>query len=81
MKYRKRPVEIEAIRYDGKNSDEVKEFCEKFPFIKETTLRWQIHQKEVLGVSEAFIKPFGQRKILVDVRQYFKKMREKKRGR
>lgn len=54
----------------------VKEFCEKFPFIKETTLRWQIHTKAALGISDVFIKPFGQRKVLVDVERYFQLMRE-----
>lgn len=54
----------------------VKDFCRKFPFIKETTLRWQIYTKASLGISEAFIKPFGQRKVLVDVQKYFQLMRE-----
>ncbi len=39
----------------------VKEFCKKYPFIKETTLRWQIHTKDALGISDVFIKPFGQK--------------------
>lgn len=27
MKYRKKPVEIEAIKWDGNNIDEIKNFC------------------------------------------------------
>jgi hypothetical protein len=64
-------TQIEVPVYLG-----VKEFCEKFPFIKETTLRWQIHTKAALGISDVFIKPFGQRMILVDVKRYFQLMRE-----
>jgi hypothetical protein len=54
----------------------VKEFCKTFPFIKETTIRWQIHTKAALGISDVFIKPFGQRMVLVDVKLYFQLMRE-----
>lgn len=64
-------TQIEVPVYLG-----VKEFCKKFPFIKETTLRWQIHTKVTLGISDVFIKPFGQRIVLVDVQRYFQLMRE-----
>ena len=64
-------AQIEVPVYMG-----VKEFCKKFPFIKETTLRWQIHTKAALGISDVFIKPFGQRMVLVDVKRYFQLMRE-----
>lgn len=64
-------TQIEVPVYLG-----VKEFCKKFPFIKETTLRWQIHTKAALGISDVFIKPFGQRMVLVDVQRYFQLMRE-----
>ncbi len=57
-------AQIEVPVYMG-----VKEFCKKFPFIKETTLRWQIHTKAALGISDVFIKPFGQRMVLVVQRQ------------
>ena len=64
-------AQIEVPIYMG-----VKEFCKNFPFIKETTLRWQIHTKASLGISDVFIKPFGQRMVLVDVQRYFQLMRE-----
>ena len=64
-------AQIEVPMYMG-----VKDFCKKFPFIKETTLRWQIHTKATLGISDVFIKPFGQRMVLVDVQRYFQLMRE-----
>jgi hypothetical protein len=64
-------AQIEVPVYMG-----VKDFCKKFPFIKETTLRWQIHTKAALGISDVFIKPFGQRMVLVDVQRYFQLMRE-----
>ena len=64
-------AQIEVPVYMG-----VKEFCKKFTFIKETTLRWQIYTKAALGISDVFIKPFGQRKVLVDVERYFQLMRE-----
>ncbi len=54
----------------------VKEFCQRFSFIKETTIRWQIHSRDTLGISEVFIKPFGQRKVLIDVSRYFQLMKE-----
>lgn len=56
---------------------EVKDFCREFSFIKETTLRWQIYSKDSLGISDVFVRPFGQRKILVDVEKYFALMSEK----
>ncbi|PIS01136.1 MAG: hypothetical protein COT84_03980 [Chlamydiae bacterium CG10_big_fil_rev_8_21_14_0_10_35_9] len=54
----------------------VKEFCKKYPFIKETTLRWQIHTRDSLGIAEVFIRPFGQRMVLIDVERYFLLMKE-----
>lgn len=54
----------------------VKEFCKKYPFIKETTLRWQIHTRDALGIAEVFIRPFGQRMVLIDVERYFQLMKE-----
>jgi len=57
----------------------VKEFCQRFSFIKETTIRWQIHSRNTLGISEVFIKPFGQRKVLIDVSRYFQLMKEQGR--
>ena len=64
-------TQIEVPVYMG-----VKDFCKKFPFIKETTLRWQIYTKAALGISDVFIKPFGQRMVLVDVQRYFQLMRD-----
>lgn len=51
----------------------VKDFCQKFPFVKEAALRWQICSREDL---EVFVKPFGQRRVLIDGGHYFELMKE-----
>jgi hypothetical protein len=48
-----------------------KEFLRKFPFIRKTTLNWQIYRAEDLGLSSAFIRPFNQRMILISPEAYF----------
>lgn len=55
----------------------VKGFLKSFSYIPESTLRWQIHRAKALGLSSAFIRPFGQRKILISVGEYFRVMLEK----
>lgn len=54
----------------------VKEFVEAFSSVTEKSLRWQIHKKKEFGLDDVFIRPFGQKRILVDVEKYFEKMRE-----
>lgn len=55
----------------------VKSFVSRFPYIPEPTIRWQIYRSKQLGLSSAFLRPFGQRKILINVDEYFRLMLEK----
>jgi hypothetical protein len=61
----------------GKELISVKKFVNKFPYIPESTIRWQIHRSKQLGLCSVFIRPFGQRKILIHVEGYFRLMLEK----
>jgi len=54
MKYRKRPVEIEAIRYTGDNLKDVIEFTGKHPKFDEWFPTWDDYVKHVKSRSMAF---------------------------
>lgn len=59
------------------NLQTVKEFVDTHSFVSESMLRWQIYKSADLGLSKAFVRPFGQRRVLVDPCEYFRVMMEK----
>lgn len=48
----------------------------KLSGIPESTIRWQIKKARELGLLSAFIRPFGQRKVLISAQEYFRIMQE-----
>ena len=48
----------------------VKQFCEKYSWITEGSLRWKIFHAESSGLSKAIVR-FGKRRLLISEKEFF----------
>lgn len=57
----------------------VKQFCEKYPWMTEGSLRWKIFNAESLGLSKAIVR-FGKRRLLISEKEFFDWLLKNEKG-